>query len=150
MHTKYLPLLALIIFLPGCASTEHKDQQAIAQVIAQRHILHKEFLEFNTKGRHPKDIQANAKKYLEGIRKIDATHCPKDFRSVWIDYVQTWERKENQTLGQAGLELMALTTGAHTGNFAYNIEQSKKRNNADAWLEVERLAVVYGVDTREN
>lgn len=84
-------------------------------------------------------------KFAAGLKKIDPSDCPEDFRLAWIDYVHAWDRKAMKTLGELTKGTAALTTGLATKNFSHTLKRAEQRDVAEAFRGVQRVAVAYGV-----
>jgi hypothetical protein len=96
-------------------------------------------------------VQFSDKDYISGLHRIPVVRCPQKFRLAWSDYVQTWERKMEQgMLGKAvDVAELALAAKSGSGKVADDaLERMKKLDNAEAWRQVERLALEYDIQFR--
>ena len=92
-----------------------------------------------------------AQDYLPKIKAINVLKCPKDFRLVWIDYVQAWQRRfEAGSIGKIAAKSEIIGGAAaevHTGGKAgvEAVEDGNKKlegmDTASAWMAVEKAAI---------
>ena len=141
---------------PPQLTQEQRDKLAIEKVTrirwqVQTNCLHLEL--FPPKGNAKKIILLKFKDqdYLQKLKRINVLDCPKDFRLVWIEYVQTWERKVQAGLAGklaiASEEFAGTVSAAHGGStklLEQGIEKSKELDSAEAWRQIEKYAVVCG------
>jgi len=86
-------------------------------------------------------------RYVKLLKQIDTAGCPQDFRLAWLNYVQTWERRNSpQTASENLLNLIPAATGNLSG-----LNDIAKRSEANdtliPWQKCEQVALEYGVDT---
>jgi hypothetical protein len=120
---------------------------AIEEVLSDRVKLRAEC----TRPIHPvlKDKMLDFRLYAAGLKKIDASNCPKDFRVAWVDYVLAWDRRGNYGIFDLSRDAAGITTGFQTGNFDGTLKRADKRDSEEAWRGVQRIAAIYGVPIAE-
>lgn len=131
-------LQGFFLILIGCSNAAYRD--GIANVLAQRAKLRKECV---LKYSNPPLL--DDKRYSAALRKIDTSHCPKDFQLAWLDYVQVWECFADYGLPGMALDLVLLKQldGSQLER------RSRSRDTKEAWNKVERIALYYGVRAQQ-
>lgn len=128
--------LALILPLEFSRTRKAENTPAITNVLSERLKLRSQ-------------VTVNGQMYLQpyvaGLKKIDASNCPKDFRLAWIDYVNAWDRRTDQSIDEYGKDVVAFVTGFATQNFDHTLKRLESSDNAEAWRGVKKAALASGV-----
>ncbi len=80
-------------------------------------------------------------KYVDGLKRINTSYCPKKFQQAWHEFVQAWEQEEE--LGMK-LSQMNKSGAGKSGNITVNtlgVEAAMSKARQD----VEDTALEYGV-----
>jgi LysM repeat protein len=102
--------------------------------------------------------------YGTALDKIDPSACPKDFQDAWMDYVGSWDLKNDPYIKKENLideaptkqathlgVSVGLTTSVQIGkdieraNLHEVANRLEQLDNAEAWLKCKRVASNYGV-----
>jgi len=85
--------------------------------------------------------------YTQGLRKIDMSHCPRDFQMAYLVHIQAWEslvqlRASENPLGP----LIELLLFKKMPNITDNSDERAINDEiVRTWDEIERIALSYGV-----
>lgn len=153
-----------ITVLTGCGeSAAHRE--AIKQVLIDRQAAYKASLIVTSSGL-PKHkhyyTNLNNVGFTDSIKKISFDKCPKDFRTSWLNYVQTWERfaepskteqderrlRENATSQhfEVNPTVMSLKTGSDRRNLKEAATALENQDTLAAMQILEKVAISHGVD----
>lgn len=99
----------------------------------------------------------NEVQYINGLKSIDCSSCPKEFALAWLDYVDTADRLLGRgflgfAIAQAEVkteEFMAVKSGSSVAA----ADAVKRENNldiAEAERKLWRVAAEYGVFQKKN
>ncbi len=151
-HLAQSSLLLFVFIASHCASIPYTTAFEIDRVIAQDKELSLQAERDIAQGMSRKDA---LDKMTQGMRQIDLSDCPPEFREAYIRHIQAWE----SFASEHGIEgfFKALLTGvliALTSNptplVAYIAEQKGiSQDINDTWKEVEAIAARYNVRTSD-
>ena len=85
--------------------------------------------------------------YTQGMRRIDMSHCPRDFHMAYLAHIQAWE---SLARSRASVDLLSPLIELFVLKKMPNIpdnsdEQPINDEIARTWDEIERIALSYGV-----
>jgi hypothetical protein len=85
--------------------------------------------------------------YTQGLRKIDMSHCPRDFQMAYLAHIQAWESLIRRRASENPLgPLIELLLFKKMPNISDNSDEQVINDEiAKTWDEVERIALLYGV-----
>ena len=152
IHLAQLSILLLVLAASKCASIPFTTAFEIDRVIAEDKRLSLQADKDIAQGMSRKDA---LDKMTRGMRQIDLSACPPEFREAYTRHIQAWESFANEH-GIDGF-FKALLTGvliALTSNptplVAYIADQKGiSQDINDTWKEVEAIAARYNVRTTD-
>jgi hypothetical protein len=162
MKAKMLCLILAACFgitAVGCGPSA-KEKDAIGHVLKARYMAMGSSGTTNFQGlgkfRHPVYGFDN-RGYLQRLKQIETDTCPMDFRTIWLAYVQTWERFATPNLvEQEQKRLREHATASHIefnpsilsggiGNDARNLKDAadklENQDTSEAFRKVETLCL---------
>lgn len=84
--------------------------------------------------------------YVVALRKIDTSATPKAFQLAWLDYVQSWERKQDLLKQTASkIELALGAAKGSPGATQDALSRMDKSDTTEAFRKVVRVALELGV-----
>jgi hypothetical protein len=153
-------IIVLLVVLAGVGllAVGHKraiERAAISDVLRQRSLAREHAANWVGLGRLRHQM-LNPNRYSAELGKIDPLTCPPKFRAAWVDYVQSWERKNDRVFQQEmQLNKQATKAQLHVGagigaafehpNLHAAAQQLSKEDSDEAWLSCKRVAMDYGV-----
>jgi hypothetical protein len=88
-------------------------------------------------------------KFVNELRNIDTSACPKRFQLAWLDYVQAWEREGEITPDRNLVDFLFGVGGVYTKSSRMAGMAAEPFEVRDAltqsWQKVERIALEYDV-----
>ncbi len=165
MRSSVFPVV-LGLILGGCVPSADK-KEAMEGVLSQR-LTAKALL---GNPRNLPQFQTNSVAFLQALKAIDATRCPKDFREAWSDYVAIVQRSASRFLSllatnaaaPANAPATATNPPASPGPAAVPPEAGSSNRTErlaeldrqilvfqgdidKAWMDLKRVAKRYGIE----
>ncbi len=127
---------------------EETFRVAISNVVTQRFVARKKCTRVNqdVPGMTPQK-SLSAVDYVTALHNIDTSSCPKKFRLVWLDYVQTWERMAQYPPIRKIEDIVQSAEAILNPSGLADVDQrADKRDTTEAWRQCVRVALEFDVD----